>query len=251
MKRQRIFAFVRTNFMSSIRSPMIFIILLIPITLTLIFSLVFIDVKLPNGESMFNLMVPGMITFNSLLMIMSIAVSFSKEREQGLLKRINTTPTTSAEFMISRMITNLSLAILQAVIIIILCFFLGYRPDSEILGTILSVIFIVIFSLCVIGFGLMTAAVAKNAEAAGGIAWIFIVPQLMFAAVLYPLPDTTMINILKMSMPAHYASDALILLLNGVTLTDPRIWADLAVLSMFCLVLVFAGVLLFRRYGKV
>ena len=129
-----------------------------------------------------------------------------------------------------------------------MCFLLGYRPDGVIQGMLLAFVFMVVFALSSIGFGLITATIAKNAKAASGIAWIFILPQQMLAAGLYPLPDA--VNVIRMLMPLHYVSDALILLFNGIPLSDLRIWIDLVVLIIYSLVLVIAGILLFKKYGK-
>jgi len=70
----------------------------------------------------------------------------------------------------------------------------------------------------------------------------------MLAAGLYPLPDSVLV--VKMLMPLHYASDALILLFNGVAPTELRIWFDLIALIIYSLVVVIVGILLFKKYGK-
>jgi hypothetical protein len=53
-----------------------------------------------------------------------------------------------------------------------------------------------------------------------------------------------------MFMLLHYASDALTLLFNGITLSDLRIWGDLMVLIIYSLIIVVLGILLFKKYGK-
>ncbi|MHA1932234.1 MAG: hypothetical protein ACW96X_06815, partial [Promethearchaeota archaeon] len=74
--------------------------LLLPIALTLILGLAFGSVIIPEtGKSVFHSLVPGIFALAGLFMIIPVAMSFSEGREQGLLKRINTTPTSSAEFM--------------------------------------------------------------------------------------------------------------------------------------------------------
>jgi len=250
MKRQRILALVKIQYKSLIRVPTtLFIILLFPIALTLIFGLAFRSVIIEDtGKSVFEFLVPGLFALSGLFMAMPVAQSFSEDREQGLLKRINTTPTTAAEFMGSHLISNMSMAILQVAIIGLLTFLMGYRPDGATAGMILAFVFMVIFSLSSIGIGLITATIAKNPKAAGGIVWIFIFPQQMLASGLYPLPPST--RVISMFMPLHYASDALTLLFNGVALSDLRIWADLGILILFSLVLVIVGILLFKKYGK-
>jgi len=250
MKSQRILALVKIQYKSLIRVPTtFFIMLLLPIALTLIFGFAFGSVIIEDtGKSVFEFLVPGLFALSGLFMIIPVASSFSEDREQGLLKRINTTPTTAAEFMGSHLLSNMSMVILQVAIIGLLCFLMGYRPDGAAAGMILAFVFMVIYSLSSIGLGLITATIAKTAKAAGGIAWIFILPQQMFASGLYPLPDSTIV--IKMFMPLHYASDALTLLFDGIALSDLRIWGDLIILIIFSVVIVMGGILLFKKYGK-
>lgn len=255
MKSQRILALMKMQYKNLIRVPMtLFIILLLPIALTLIMGFAFGSIIVEDygwtGQtgSVFEFMVPGLFAISGLFMAMTVAQSFSEDREQGLLKRINTTPTTATEFMGSHLISNMIMAIIQVAIIGFISFLIGYRPNGALAGMTLAFLFMVIFSLSTIGFGLITATIAKSAKAAGGIVWIFILPQQMLASGLYPLPPST--RVISMFMPLHYASEALTLLFNGVALSDLRIWVDLLVLIIFSLVIVSAGILLFKKYGK-
>lgn len=255
MKRQRIFAFVKIQFKALIKVPTaMMIILLLPVALILIFGAAFGGVWVEDygwtGQdgTIFEFLVPGFIALSGLFMAIPVALSFSEDREQGLLKRINTTPASAAEFMGSHVISNMFMAIIQVAIIFILTFIMGGMRNITTGGIFLSFVFMVIFTLSTIGFGLITATVAKSAKAAGGIVWIFLLPQQMLASNLYPLPPET--QIVSMFMPLHYASDALNLLFLGVDLGNLRIWWDFIILIIFSLVLVTAGILLFKKYGK-
>ncbi|MFX1490356.1 MAG: ABC transporter permease [Promethearchaeota archaeon] len=255
MKRQRILALVKLQVKSLIKVPAsLFTIILLPIALTLIMALAFGSVYVEGygwtGQNgyIFDFIVPGLFGLNGLFLAMPVALSFSEDREQGLLKRINTTPTTASEFLGSHVISNMFMAIIQVGIIGLISFLMGYRPSGAIEGMALAFVIMVIFSLSAIGFGLITATIAKSAKAAGGIVWIFMLPQQMLAAGLYPLPPEA--SVVSMFMPLHYATDALNLLFNGVALSDLRIWWDFLILIMFSLVILTAGILLFRKYGK-
>ena len=250
MKRKRILALVKIQYKSLIRVPVAMcIILLLPIVLTLIFGLLFKSIIIEDtGQSVFEFLVPGLFAISGLFMAMPVSFSFSEDREQGLLKRINTTPLTAAEFMGSHILSNMIMAFIQVAIIGILTFLMGYRSDGAIAGMSLAFVFMAIFSLSTIGFGLITATIAKNAKAAGGIVWLFILPQQMFASGLYPsLPVT---EVISMFMPLHYVSDGLTLLFNGVALSELEIWWNLIILILFSLVVVLVGILLFKKYGK-
>ncbi|NHJ19567.1 MAG: hypothetical protein EAX91_01395 [Candidatus Lokiarchaeota archaeon] len=249
MKSKRIFAILKLQYKNLIRSPApLSIILILPIVLTLIFSLMFGSVIIEDlGKSVFEVLVPGLYAFSALFMAIPVALSFSEDREQGLLKRINTTPTTATEFIGSHLLSNVTMSIIQVAIIAVLTFLMGYRGSVE--GTVFAFVLMVIFSMSTIGFGLITATIAKSAKAAGGIIQIFVLPQQMLASGLYPLPSEA--KAVSMFMPLHYVSDALTLLSNGVPLNDLRIWGDMFILIIFSLVIISIGILLFKKYSKV
>jgi ABC-2 type transport system permease protein len=111
MKFQALAALVKMELKKLIRQPTnLFLNLLFPIVLTIAFIFAFADPEL--GMSI-NSVVPGLIVYAVIFLIMTIAQSFSSERQEGLLKRLNTTPMTSVEFMGSQIITNMLIAIVQ------------------------------------------------------------------------------------------------------------------------------------------
>ena len=255
MKARRISALVKVQFISIIRVPTtMFIVLLLPVALILIFGAAFGSVVVENygwtayTGTIFEFLVPGFIALSGIFIAIPVALSFSEDREQGMLKRINTTPTSAAEFLGSNLISNMIMAIIQLAIIFILTFFMGGMRKITLVGIVIAFLFMIVFSLSTVGFGLITATISKSAKAAGGIVWIFLLPQQMLASNLYPLPPET--STISMFMPLYYASDALSLLFNGIALSNLRLWWDFLILIMFSLVLVITGIILFRKYGK-
>ncbi|MFX0074418.1 MAG: ABC transporter permease [Candidatus Hermodarchaeota archaeon] len=248
MKLRRILATIKIQYINLIRSPApLCMILLLPIVLVLLFSLMFGSVIIEGvGMSVFEFLIPGLYAFSGLFMAVPVSLSFSEDREQGLLKRINTTPMTGTEFIGSHLLSNMTMSLIQVAIIAFLAFLMGYRGAPE--GIILAFVFMVIFSMSTIGFGLITATIAKSAKAAGGIIQIFVLPQQLLASGLYPLPSE--VKVVSMFMPLHYVSDALTLLFSDVPLNDIRIWNDLLILIIFSLVIISIGILLFKKYGK-
>ena len=250
MNFRRVSAFMTIQFKSLIRVPStLFMILLLPVVLALTFGLLFGSIIIDEtGLSVFEFLVPGLFAISALYMAMPVSYSFAEDREQGMLKRIKTTPTTALEFIMSHIISNIGMAIIQVAIIALICYLLGYRPVGSAVNIISAFIFMIVFSLSTIGFGLITATLAKNAKAAAGIIWIFILPQQMLASGLYPLPNEA--EMISKFMPLHYATDALTKLFNGSSLGEITIWWDLIVLTIFSVILVIVGILLFKKYGK-
>jgi ABC-type multidrug transport system permease subunit len=89
------------------------------------------------------------------------------------------------------------------------------------------------------------AAVAKDSGAAGGLSVIFIVPMMMFGALLAVFNETTR-NIARF-MPNYYVSDSLSVIFHTGSISDPVIWQNLLILAIISLVLAVAGIQIFKR----
>ena len=244
MKPQSLVALVKMELKKLIRQPTnLFLNLLFPAVLTIVFIFAFADPEL--GMNL-NSVVPGLIVYAVIFVIMTIAQSFSTERQEGLLKRLNTTPMTSSEFMGSQIITHMLISFLQVTIVLTLAFLLGFRPDSGIQGIILALPVTAIFSLSSVGLGLITAAVSKTPEAATGISFVFILPQMFFGTFI---PITTTTQQIAKFIPSYYLLDALKLIFEGDWM-NTNIFLDLAVTSIFSISVVIIGILLFEKYGS-
>lgn len=196
----------------------------------------------------FNAMVPGLFAFACIFMIMTVSMSFSTDRKEGLLKRLNTTPMTSGEFMGSNVISKMLIAILQVFLIFGIAVLIGFKPLTDIIGILIAFGIMAIFSLSTVGLGLITATISKNPEVAVGISFVFILPQ-MFLGTFIPLNDTT--RIIAMALPSYYTTDALKLIFKGKMFTSPNFLLDLSFISIVSIVIVIIGIQLFKKYGNI
>jgi ABC-type multidrug transport system permease subunit len=198
----------------------------------------------------FEFFAPGLFAFASIFLTMIVAQSFTLDRESGLLRRINVTPTTATEFMSSQVISNMVGALIQAVLVFIMAYAVGYRPKGDVVTLAVASILVLIFSLCNVGFGLITATLAKSSGAATGIAFIFIMPQMFLGTFVGSALSATAQSVGKF-VPSYYVTDALTsLFLRGAPVSSPAILIDLMVVSAISIVALLAGILLFRKYGK-
>ena len=198
----------------------------------------------------FEFFAPGLFAFASIFLTMIVAQSFTLDRESGLLRRINVTPTTATEFMSSQVISNMVGALIQAVLVFVMAYAVGYRPKGDVVTLAVASILVLIFSLCNVGFGLITATLAKSSGAATGIAFIFIMPQMFLGTFVGSALSATAQSVGKF-VPSYYVTDALTsLFLRGAPVSSPAILIDLMVVSAISIVALLAGILLFRKYGK-
>ena len=200
--------------------------------------------------TVFDHWVPGMFAFFAIFMIMTAAESFSFERGKGLLRRINTTPTSPTEFMASKAISYVLIALVQVAIVFVTTFIIGYRPMGDVASFAFALVILSIFSLCCVGFGLIAATVAKSTGAATGIAFIFIMPQ-MFLGTYISLGMSAAVQAAGKFVPAYYVTDALTsLFLRDAPVSSPTILLDALAVSIYSIAVLLVGILLFRRYGK-
>jgi ABC-2 type transport system permease protein len=201
--------------------------------------------------SAFEFMAPGMFTFASIFLIMVVAQSFTQDRENGMLKRIRITPTTPTEFMTSQVLSYMLIALIQAIIVFVTVYLMGFKPNVEFSAYALAFILVLIFSLSNVGFGLITATVAKTSGAATGISFLFVLPQLFLGTFVGASLSSTA-QIVSKFVPSYYVTDALTsLFLRGARVTSPTILLDLATVAASCVAILAIGIILYAKYYKI
>ena len=209
-------------------------------------SLVEVDALSP-----FDFMVPGMFTFASIFLIMMVAQSFTQDRENGMMKRIRITPTTPAEFMTSQVLSYMVIALVQAVLVFVMVYFMGFRPDVGLPVYGFAFVLVLVFTLSNVGFGLITATIAKSSGAATGLSFLFVLPQLFLGTFVGSSLSSTA-QIAGKIVPSYYVTDALTsLLLRGAAITSTTVLLDIAVVSVSCVVILAVGILLYGKYYKI
>jgi ABC-2 type transport system permease protein len=198
----------------------------------------------------FDYMAPGIFAYAAIFLTMTVAQSFTTDRANGLLRRINTTPTTPSEFMTSQAISNMVAALIQVALVFAMAYLVGYRPSGDTVSLALAFVIMSVFALCNVGFGLITATLAKSPGAATGIAFVFIMPQ-MFLGTFVGFALSPSAQAAGKFVPSYYVTDALTsLFLRGAPVSSPTILLDLSVVSICSVVALLFGILLFGKYGK-
>jgi ABC-2 type transport system permease protein len=227
----------------------LFVMLLMPVGLTLIFYLalsgVTNDYYPVPGMNHFEYLLPGVMGYSVIYMGMMVALGLVDYRQSGLLKRIESTPVKPAAYLGSQIIAYMIIAVVQALIVLLVARLLGFQPLGGLLGLILASLFLALLGITAVGLGLITAAVAKDSSAAGGLAVIFILPMMMFGSFLAVFSDMTR-NIARF-MPNYYVTDSLSVIFHTGGIAEPVIWQNLLILAIISVVVVVAGIQLFRR----
>ncbi len=202
-------------------------------------------------SSTLDFIAPGMFTFASIFLIMMVAQSFTQDRENGMMKRIRISPTTPSEFMASQVVSYMGIALIQAALVFAMTYAMGFKPAVDIPVYAFAFILVLVFSVSNVGFGLITASVAKSSSAATGLSFLFVLPQLFLGTFV----GASLSGAAQMAgkfVPSYYVTDALTsVFLRGAPLGSLTILLDLAVVSVSCVAILVVGIVLYAKYYKI
>ena len=252
MRMRRMGALAVVELKKLYRAPInLAIMLLMPVALALIFYValggVTNDYYPVPGMNHFEYLLPGVMGYAIIYMGMMVALGLVEYRNAGLLRRVEATPVSPSAYLGSYLIAYVIIAVFQAMTVLLVARLLGYEPRGGLVGLLLASKFLGLLAITAVGLGLITATVAKDSGAAGGLAVIFIVPMMMFGSLLAVFNETTR-NIARF-VPNYYVSDSLSIIFHKGSVSDPVLWQNLLILAFISLILVVAGIQIFKRYG--
>ena len=203
------------------------------------YPLVFILLlRFAYGLEVYNLLAPGVIILAPIVLISQLAGHFAEEKESGTLQRLITTPVSRQTILLSGLFSQLIVAAIQIVIILLLTLLFGasIHPNANIF-LLFFIPFLVAFSS--LGFGLLLASFVKTASSAGGLAWFIILP-LQFLGGLLTAPIIGFI-------PTSLAAEAMgAVMIYGSTAFVP-VGVNLIWVAYWGVSLIALGILLFQR----
>ncbi len=251
MKNQRVIIVFKMEIKKLIRTPMlVFFSLFFVAMLAVILGLGLSNMHgwgpdgYGNPRSVFEHMVPGLFAYSGIMIIFTFSTAVAGDRDTGVQKRMKTTPITTGEVLIGQMLSYTVIPILQTALLIITALIMGAGIILTIEGIVMVFVFMVFLSFCSVGLGLIAASIAKNASAAGSLAFIFIVPQQMFGSFIY-MGDA--MKVIGLVMPSQYVTEGIYRVFYGGTLADMVIWFDLLVIILISMIIYVIGLKLYDR----
>lgn len=193
----------------------------------------------------FDYMVPGLFGYAAIFLSMIVAQSFTQEREEGILRRIAVTPTTSGDIFAGQITSNLMVGIIQVFIVYIASSLMGFKPQGGVMGAFIAMITVLALVICNVGFGLITASIAKSSGAATGISFIMILPQMLLGTFV-PAPESV-----AKFVPTYYVSQSLTtIFLRGADPFSSNIITNIGIIIAYSLAVIVLGITLYSRFGK-
>lgn len=198
-----------------------------------------------NNLSYLDFLIPGIISLSIMQMsLFSIIFTIVGFREKGIMKRLQTTPMKSFDFIFSQVVTRLTISLIQVAILIIIAtvFFHIKIIGSYAIIALLAMIGAIVF----LTLGLLLSNVAKNQDAVPPVANIVMLPMMFLGNVFFPIETMpTWLQHTVKYLPLNYLSDAMRnVMINNAHIVD--ISKDIYGLLIWMIVLVIIASLSFR-----
>ncbi len=194
--------------------------------------------------SFFDYLAPGFLIVGTLISISSLAGYLAEEKELGTLYRLDSTPLTRKQVLISHTLAQLLITAGQTTVIFLILNLFGtkWHPNAN-FGLLL--ITPIIFTFTCLGLGMIVAAVAKSAGAAGGFSWFIILPMQFLGGLFFAMGNPNALDVTDF-IPAAYAASAMRKVgLYGLGFAD--IWGDWLVCICTGIAAMVIGLILFSR----
>ena len=125
-----------------------------------------------------NFLVPGIIGMTMLFNSMFTGISVLWDREFGFLKEILVAPVKRFAIVLGRIAGGITTALIQAILILILSLFIGFKI-LNLSGIILAILFMILIGIGFIGLGVALASILETMESFSLINQLIIFPTFL------------------------------------------------------------------------
>jgi ABC-2 type transport system permease protein len=188
---------------------------------------------------------PGVIAMTILFTSIFTGIELIWDRQFGFLKETLVAPVPRLLIMIGRTLGGATVALLQGVIVIVLCLLAGFRVhDASHLP--LACLFMALTALMFTAVGTAIASLLTDFQGFQLIMNFLVMPIFFLSGALFPLTNVPrVLEIIATCDPLSYAVDGLRYSLIGIAHFGPA--TDVAILSALTAFLLFLGGYLFSR----
>jgi len=198
------------------------------------------------GEgSYIQFLAPGVIGMTVLFTSVFSGIELIWDRQFGFLKETLVAPVSRLTIMIGRTLGGATVAIMQGLIVTVICLIAGFRPNSA-AALPLALVFVALTAVMFTALGTAIASVLVDFQGFQLVMNFLVMPIFFLAGALFPLANVPkLLGLAARLDPLSYGVDGLRSSLVGIT--HFGVATDLAVLSVLTAALLALGSYLFSR----
>ena len=192
-----------------------------------------------------NFLVPGIIGMTLLFNSIFAGISVLWDREFGFLKEILVAPVKRWVIVLGRIAGGVTTALLQALLILLLSLFLGFKIAVFHL-LFFTFLFMLLIGIGFIGFGIALASILENTESFSLIMQLIVFPTFLLSGAFFPVSNfPNWVKVFSLRNPLTYGVDGLRASLIGFS--QFPLGLDLLIVSFFAFLMLFLGSFLFNK----
>ncbi|MCL2679389.1 MAG: ABC transporter permease [Dehalococcoidia bacterium] len=218
--------------------PALGFLLAFPLLFMVIFGAVFSDAE----ELEF--IVPGIIIFGMLIMIPTSSRTLVRDREQGYLSRLLTTPVRPGEFILGYALCMALVAVVQIIFFMLVAWLYGV----DITGHLVPAFLIFLLTALVgIGIGMIVGSIARSTNQSEPLTWLFTMPLAALSGLWFQTESmSAFIRAIADIFPYSHAVDAVReMIVSGAGLA--AVWGDVLFLAAWAVGANLLGIFFFAR----
>lgn len=227
----------RSRILGAIGQPLLFL-------LALGYGLGAVYKKAGEGDYL-EFLVPGIIIQTLLFSGVFWGIQILFDKRFGFLKEMLVAPVPRLRILLGNALGGATISMIQAFLVLVISFALGFRPSNWLLFPI-AILIMIVLSVTLTSFGAGIASMVDDFQGFQGINNFLVFPLFFLSSALYPLTNApTFLQVLASLNPLSYSVDALRYMLTEQTHFGLR--ADFIVISLTLVASIIFAVNRFNR----
>ncbi len=202
--------------------------------------------KAGNGNYL-EFLAPGVISMGILFTAIFSGIEIIWDRQFGFLKEMMVAPVSRLKIMIGRTLGGATVAIIQGIVVFLLAFLVGFRPEHlNVLSFLLALVFMFLIAVLFTALGTAIASPLDDMQGFQLIMNFVVMPLFFLSGALFPVNDLPSgIALVVKIDPLSYGVDGLRHAFTGISQFG---WGlDFTVLAVVTALLVALGSYLFSK----
>lgn len=220
---------------------------LMPLMFMLLFRYVFGGAINTGGITYVNFLIAGIIVQSAAFGATTTSFSLAIDLQRGVFDRFRSLPMSNAAVLMGHVVSDLVRNILSTIILVLVGFAVGFRPNASLGDWLLASAILLIFTFGISWLSAILALLVKSMEAVQMLSFVIVFP-FTFASSAFA-PTDSMPKYLKIfaeNQPVTQVVDAIRALMVNLPVEN-HIWISFAWWTMISLISIVTAVVLFKR----